>query len=576
MSINKRCGKVCDIYDLGETILFKYSDRLSAFDKHVCDIPKKGKNLAKINKWWLEKTKHIIPNHFILQDKNYLLAKKCEPISSEEINEQKILTQEEWEFISSKALELYNFGVDIAADRDLILVDTKYEFGRYKGKIILMDEIHTCDSSRYWEIETYKEKFFKGEEPDRLDKDIIRTYLISHPNESLDLKIDEMSNAYRDFYDRLNIYEGKKLKYGCNPHQKAGIVGKNPYKTLNGEPGYINMLDAVNAWALVSEVKKSLNTICVASFKHTSPAGVAIPAGEETDEHLETTYGKTTSKVATTFLRARDVDPKSSYGDFIAISHEVDVETAKLIKGFVSDGIIAPSYEDEALEILKRKKGGKYIILKAPSVIHYNTAEFRDIGGITLYQERNDFITRPTDIIGNIPSDKVIDLVLANIVTKYTQSNSVVYTYKGRAIGIGAGQQSRIDCVKLAGEKTRIWYARQKINNIQFKDGTKRQEKINTIGDLIDNNYFLSDPILDTVDNRNICDELRKNIDNLKGLSLASDAFFPHRDNIDAAHKYGVDYIIQPGGSIVDDQIHKACNEYNIQMISTGTRLFHH
>ncbi len=371
------------------------------------------------------------------------------------------------------------------------------------------------------------------------------------------------------------------LKYGCNPHQSANLWlngCNNPYTILNGSPGYINFLDAINAWALVSEVAISLDTICAASFKHVSPAGVAIY--KPFDENLKIYTNNLTSPVAITYLRARDIDPKSSFGDFIALSHVVDVQTATLIKKFVSDGIIAPDYEPEALDILKSKKGGKYIILKGIKLVEDTRdnlqEDFRDIGGVMLSQQKNyqkttnDLITNSIVTQNRELSDFVLeDLVLANITVKYTQSNSVVYCYQGQTIGIGAGQQSRIDCVKLAGNKSKTWYMKRFVN-LPFKPHVKIQDKINAIIAYVDGERvsselligsFLYNPFLH---------------DPLTNVSMASDAFFPFTDNIDTAYKYGVKYIIQPGGSIADKSIIEACDRYQMVMSQTGIRMFHH
>ncbi len=615
-----RSGKSCDIYDAGQDfILFKYTNRLSAFDKHVCEIPEKGKYIASINRWWMDRTKHIIKNHLICQDNEYILGLKCTPIpleiivrgyitgntrtslwthysagerkycdidfpeglvknqklpwnvvtpttknethdeiiSIKEILSKNIITYDELIYIYDKALQLFDYGTKISEEKGLILVDTKYEFGKLpNGEIILMDEIHTCDSSRFWKKETYEYRFANNEEPERFDKDIIRNKLAEGITENI---VAEMQAAYKNFYDIL-LRPTPNLKYGCNPHQKAGIIGDNPYKVLNGSVGYINYLDAINAWALVSEVRESLNTVCVASFKHTSPAGVAI-YGPYTD-HLKHFYGEATSPTAIAFLRARDADPKSSFGDFIACSHEVDVETAQLIKGFVSDGIIAPSYEEEALDILKSKKNGSYIILQAPLSIKYNSIEARDIGGITMWQERNNFITRPENIVkdivtnnSHISQERINDLVLANITTKYTQSNSVVCVYDGQTIGIGAGQQSRIDCVKLVENKAKMWTLRTS-QRVELGQGLKRQEKINALCEYYENARSLEVNYPESV--------------------LSSDAFFPFRDNIDVAKRFGVKYIVQPGGSIADKNIIQACNEHDMFMCFTNVRIFHH
>jgi len=400
----------------------------------------------------------------------------------------------------------------------------------------------------------------------------------------------------------VSVYEKKhQLKYGVNPQQKSAALYKNisvkydyPFTILNGNPGYINVLDAIYSWNLVEELDKTLGLPAAVSFKHNSPAGAAIysPLDEKMRKVYNISPDKELSQTSIAFIKARNADPMCSYGDFIAISGTVFEDTAKLISAEVSDGIIAIDYMDDALEILRKKKGGNYIILKANGVFH-NNREIKELHGITLLQDRNTAITGRNNL-NNIPTknnilpeDKKRDMILANTTLKYTQSNSVAYVYNGQCIGIGAGQQSRIDCVKLAKRKVETWYLRQHPKCIalfdKFKKGVKRQEKVNAIVRYIEGDFT-------THEYQNWSELFSENIDDLTtedkanflktldGVSLASDAFFPFRDNIDIASQIGVKYILQPGGSIADSTVIEAANEYGMTMAMTGAemRMFLH
>lgn len=389
------------------------------------------------------------------------------------------------------------------------------------------------------------------------------------------------------------------LKYGCNPQQKPAAIyaplGKKlPFSVVNGTPGYINLLDACNAWQLVYELKQALNLPAAASFKHCSPAGAAVyhPLSESEKQAYEISAEKAAglSNTAIAYIRARNADPMCSFGDFAAVSHVIDVSTANTFKTEVCDGIIAPGYEPEALEILKGKKKGAFIILEADESFTAPMEEFREVFGVTFSQKRNDAIVTPAMLANNVCKDGAPlseeakrDLVLASIAIKYTQSNSVGYAKSGQMIGVGAGQQSRVDCVKLAGRKVSTWWLRQhpKVQGLPFKESTKRQARVNARvryieGDItkaeyeqwIQNFTEAPEPLTD--------DEKSSFLATLDGVSLSSDAFFPFRDSIDHASKYGVQYIAQPGGSVADAEVIDACKEYGMDMAFTNTRLFHH
>lgn len=387
------------------------------------------------------------------------------------------------------------------------------------------------------------------------------------------------------------------LKYGCNPNQKPSRVfmengGDLPIEVLNGKPGYINLLDAFNGWQLVRELKAATGYCAATSFKHVSPAGAAIgkPLTEtEAKIYFVDDLGELTP-MAAAYARARGADRMSSYGDFIALSDECDACTAKMIQREVSDGIIAPSYTDEALEILKSKRKGTYNIIKIDPDYVPAEIERKQVFGVTFEQGRNE-LKIDNDMLNNIvtdnkdiPDDKKDDLVIALITLKYTQSNSVCYVKNGQAIGIGAGQQSRIHCTRLAGNKADIWWLRQhpKVMGLQFVDGIRRPDRDNTIDVYISDEYmdvladgeweklFKVKPEVLTTEEKK--EWLAKNTD----VCLGSDAFFPFGDNIERAKKSGVAYIAEPGGSIRDDHVIMTCNKYGIAMAFTGIRLFHH
>lgn len=386
-----------------------------------------------------------------------------------------------------------------------------------------------------------------------------------------------------------------KLKYGCNPNQKPSRVymqnGEMPIKILNGNPGYINLLDAFNSWQLVKELKEATGLASAASFKHVSPAGAAtaIPLNE-TLKKMYFVENVELSDIATAYVRARGADRMSSYGDFVALSSECDLQTAKLLKREVSDGVIAPSYSKEALEVLKKKRRGTYVVIEMDENYEPEELERRQVYGITFEQKRND-IKISEDIFYNmptknkvIPKEAKIDLMIALITLKYTQSNSVCYVKDGQAIGIGAGQQSRIHCTRLAGNKADIWHLRQhpKVLNLPFKDNLKRANKDNAIDVYISKDYMdvLADGIWQDIFTKKpeilTNEEKEEWLKKVSGVSLGSDAFFPFGDNIERANRSGVSYIAQPGGSIRDDNVIEICDKYNMAMAFTGIRLFHH
>lgn len=385
------------------------------------------------------------------------------------------------------------------------------------------------------------------------------------------------------------------LKYGCNPNQKPSRIfmkdGELPIEVLNGKPGYINFLDALNSWQLVKELKEATGLPAAASFKHVSPAGAAVAV--EMSETLKKIYfvdDVQLTPLATAYARARGADRMSSYGDFIALSDTCDKETAVLINREVSDGVIAPDYTPEALEILKNKRKGTYNVVKIDPSYKPAPVEHKDVFGITFEQGRNElkideslfksFTTKNQ----TIPSDARRDLLIALITLKYTQSNSVCYAKDGQAIGIGAGQQSRIHCTRLAGNKADIWYLRQhpKVMNLPFKQGIRRADRDNTIDVYIseDHDDVLADGTWELFFTEKpevlTREEKREWLNTLSGVSLGSDAFFPFGDNIERAHKSGVQFIAQPGGSVRDDNVIETCDKYDIAMAFTEIRLFHH
>ena len=387
-----------------------------------------------------------------------------------------------------------------------------------------------------------------------------------------------------------------QLKYGCNPNQSSARVymkdGSDlPFTVLNGRPGYINLLDAFNSYQLVKELKEATGLPAAASFKHVSPAGAAVAT--EMSDTLKKIYwvdDLKLSPLASAYACARGADRMSSYGDFVALSDVCDVETATLLKREVSDGVIAPGYSDEALAILKTKKKGNYCVLQINPDYKPRLIESKEVYGVTFEQERNEAkIT--TDLFKNIPTknkdipaDAQRDLMIALITLKYTQSNSVCYVKDGMTIGVGAGQQSRVHCTRLAGNKADIWWLRQnpKVLNLPFRDDVRRPNRDNAIDVYISDDYedVLADGIwqdLFTEKPESLTREEKKAwIAQLHGVALGSDAFFPFGDNIERAHRSGVDYIAQAGGSIRDDNVIETCDKYHIALAMTGLRLFHH
>lgn len=393
--------------------------------------------------------------------------------------------------------------------------------------------------------------------------------------------------------NRMNELE---LKYGCNPNQKPSrIFMENgadlPIEVLNGKPGYINFLDAFNSWQLVSELKAATGLPAAASFKHVSPAGAAVAT--ELSDTLKKIYfvdDLELSPIASAYAKARGADRMSSYGDWAALSDICDKETALILKREVSDGIIAPGYTDEALEILKSKRRGTYNIVKIDPNYVPAAIEHKQVYGITFEQGRNS-LKIDEELLKNFPTDNKTftdeakrDLIIALITLKYTQSNSVCYAKDGQAIGVGAGQQSRIHCTRLAGNKADIWYLRQnpKVMALPFKEDIRRPDRDNTIDVYISDDYedVLADGIWEqffTEKPEPLTREEKKEwLKTFSGVSLGSDAFFPFGDNIERAHRSGVEFIAQPGGSIRDDNVIEVCNKYNIAMAFTGIRLFHH
>ena len=385
-----------------------------------------------------------------------------------------------------------------------------------------------------------------------------------------------------------------KLRYGCNPHQAPSKVymenGELPIKVLSGAPGYINLCDALNAWQLVKELKAVLKLPAAASFKHVSPAGAAVgvPMSEDL-KRASFADDIELSPLATAYARARGADRMSSFGDWAALSDVVDLPTAQLLKREVSDGVIAPGYTPEALELLKAKRAGKFNVVEIDENYEAPELEKREIFGITFEQKRNSLIPN-FDLLNEVVTDKKElsnavkrDLILSLITLKYTQSNSVCYVYDGQVIGVGAGQQSRVHCTRLAGAKADRWFLRQhpKVLNLKFKDGTKRAEQNNAIDQYLEESLTAAEEKswvanFDEVPQKLSEAEKREWLDSKDGVCLGSDAFFPFRDNIARANSSGVSYIVQPGGSVRDDDVIEACNEYGMTMAFTKTRLFHH
>ena len=395
----------------------------------------------------------------------------------------------------------------------------------------------------------------------------------------------------------MNEFE---LKYGCNPNQKPAKIymanGKElPVTILNGRPGYINFLDALNSWQLVKELKEATGKACATSFKHVSPAGAAV--GQKLSEiekkacFVEDIAGLDESPIACAYARARGTDRMSSFGDWIALSDECDEVTATIIKREVSDGVIAPSYSEKALEILKGKRNGTYNVVQIDPDYIPEEKETKQVFGVTFEQGRNNFkidreLVTKEIVTANkdLPESAIIDLIVALITLKYTQSNSVCFAHNGQAIGVGAGQQSRIHCTRLAGSKADNWFMRQsdKVLNLPFLPTLGRPDRNNVIDIYISDEcedllvdgvwqkYFTEKPALFTKEDK------KEILSKISGVALGSDAFFPFSDNIERAAKSGVSYIAQPGGSVRDDVVIDACNERNIAMAFTGMRLFHH
>lgn len=387
-----------------------------------------------------------------------------------------------------------------------------------------------------------------------------------------------------------------ELKYGCNPNQKPARVfmkdGQDlPFTVLNGRPGYINLLDAFNSWQLVRELREATGLPSAASFKHVSPAGaaVAVPLSE-TLKKMYFVEGIDLTPMATAYIRARGADRMSSYGDFAALSDECDAATARFLAREVSDGVIAPSYSAEALEILKTKRKGNYLVIQMNPNYKAPELETKEVFGVTFEQKRND-IKITEELFNNIPTkNKNItdeakrDLLIALITLKYTQSNSVCYAKDGQAIGIGAGQQSRVHCTRLAGNKADIWHLRQapQVLNLPFKPDVRRPDRDNAIDVYISDEYmdllggddwkrvFTEKPPVFTKEEKDAW------LAQVKGVALGSDAFFPFGDNIERAHKSGVEFVAQSGGSIRDDNVIETCDKYNMAMAFVGIRLFHH
>ena len=386
-----------------------------------------------------------------------------------------------------------------------------------------------------------------------------------------------------------------ELKYGCNPNQKPAKIymknGELPITILNGRPGYINLLDAFNSWQLVKELKEATGLKAAASFKHVSPAGAAVSI--PLDETLKKVYfveGIELSDMATAYIRARGADRMYYYGDFVALSDECDKQTAEFLSREVSDGIIAPSYSKEALEILKKKRKGTYLVIQMDPNYEPEAQETKQVYGVCFEQGRNNSKISE-ELLNNLPTknktlskEAKIDLIISLITLKYTQSNSVCYVKGGQAIGIGAGQQSRIHCTRLAGNKADTWYLRQnpKVLNLPFKEDIRRADRDNAIDVYISEEHddvlrdgewqrvFTKKPEVLTME------EKKAWLATMTDVALGSDAFFPFGDNIERAHKSGVKYIAQPGGSIRDDNVIETCDKYDIAMAFTGLRLFHH
>ena len=445
---------------------------------------------------------------------------------------------------------------------------------------------------------------------DPSDYDAIITSLPAGPDEQMRKMLALKAFSHTATYDsaiaewlQSQLGEGRKavlpLKYGCNPTQKpASVRGPLspsgplplPFEVLSGTPGYINLLDALNAWQLVRELDLATGLPAGASFKHVSPAGAAVyaPLSEEMLQVYEAA-GKKLSPVAIAYLRSRQADPLCSFGDFVALSQVVDVPTANLLKIEVSDGIIAPGFEPEALEILRAKKGGKYIVLQADSSCEPSAEEERTVWGTTFRQSRAPEAISDSTLANVVTQKKQLtdgarrDLLVAQVAIKYTQSNSVGYALDGQMIGVGAGQQSRVDCVKLAGRKVDTWFLRQhpKVRGLKFKQGVKRQERINARvryieGDMAKTEHATWLQQFDQAPPEFTASDKSEWLSKLDGVSLASDAFFPFRDSLDVASSRGVKFVVAAGGSVADEEVIGAADEYGMTMAFSGVRLFHH
>jgi phosphoribosylaminoimidazolecarboxamide formyltransferase/IMP cyclohydrolase len=385
------------------------------------------------------------------------------------------------------------------------------------------------------------------------------------------------------------------LRYGTNPQQSPARVfmksdAELPITVLNGSPGYINLLDALNSWQLVRELKAAINLPAAASFKHVSPSGAAVAA--PLSDVLKKIYfvdDLELSPLATAYARARGADRMSSFGDWIALSDTVNVSAAQLISREVSDGIIAPAYEPAALEILKKKKQGKYAVIQIDPAYEPPTLETRDLFGVTFEQRRNDRLVTRADLTNivtknkHLPESAVRDMMIAWITLKYTQSNSVCYTVDGQVIGVGAGQQSRVHCVRLAGSKADLWRLRQhpSVLSLPFKPNIKRPDRDNAIDQFLQPDVTEAeksnwDKVFSESPRQLTVEERRAWLDGMSDIVLGSDAFFPFRDSIDRAAKSGVKYVLQPGGSNRDEDVIAACDEYGMTMVFSGVRLFHH
>jgi phosphoribosylaminoimidazolecarboxamide formyltransferase/IMP cyclohydrolase len=385
------------------------------------------------------------------------------------------------------------------------------------------------------------------------------------------------------------------LRYGCNPHQIPARAylpqGELPITILNGAPGYINLLDALNSWQLVRELRQALNLPAAASFKHVSPSGAAVAAVplSETLRQVYAVADLELSPLAEAYARARGADRLSSFGDWVALSDTVDVPTARLLAREVSDGIIAPDYDPEALNILRQKKGGKYVILQMDPAYEPGPLEMRQVFGLILEQRRNDRLVSRDDFRNivtrnrDLPESAIRDMIVAWVTLKYTQSNSVCFAVDGQVIGVGAGQQSRVHCVRLAGMKADLWRLRQHpaVLGLRFRPEIRRPDRDNAIDqflrdDVTPREKAAWNEIFAEMPRPLTAEEKRRWLNGMSGVVLGSDAFFPFRDSIDRAAVSGVQYVLQPGGSTRDDEVIHACDEYGMVMVFSGVRLFHH